>query len=241
MSAAVGGDRTTRSTCCALAAAVEADSEHPLAGRSSPKPSAAASNVAASRLRGARRSWRASRIVRRPTRRGRRPASARRARPRAARRRPTHGQRDGTDRAPRRRSMAGSSAHWRSRTRSGRSRSRRSRDLHGLGMQVAMITGDSQAVADSVARRLGIDEVAAAGAPRRQGSRRAALSGRWPQGRNGRRRRQRRTGAGHRRCRHRDRGRHRRGDRVGGHRPGPRATHATSSARSSSRARPTAR
>jgi Cu2+-exporting ATPase len=33
--------------------------------------------------------------------------------------------------------------------------------LHALGVRVAMITGDSQAVADSVARRLGIDEVAA--------------------------------------------------------------------------------
>jgi Cu2+-exporting ATPase len=33
--------------------------------------------------------------------------------------------------------------------------------LHGLGVRVAMITGDSQAVADSVARRIGIDEVAA--------------------------------------------------------------------------------
>jgi Cu2+-exporting ATPase len=33
--------------------------------------------------------------------------------------------------------------------------------LHELGVRVAMITGDSQAVADSVARRLGIDEVAA--------------------------------------------------------------------------------
>ncbi len=33
--------------------------------------------------------------------------------------------------------------------------------LHGLGVRVAMITGDSQAVADSVARRLGIDELAA--------------------------------------------------------------------------------
>jgi Cu2+-exporting ATPase len=34
-------------------------------------------------------------------------------------------------------------------------------ELHDLGIRVAMITGDSQAVADSVARRLGIDEVAA--------------------------------------------------------------------------------
>jgi len=34
-------------------------------------------------------------------------------------------------------------------------------DLHALGLKVAMITGDSQQVADSVAHRLGIDEVAA--------------------------------------------------------------------------------
>jgi len=33
-------------------------------------------------------------------------------------------------------------------------------ELHELGIRVAMITGDSKAVADSVARRLGIDEVA---------------------------------------------------------------------------------
>ena len=35
------------------------------------------------------------------------------------------------------------------------------RALHAMGVRVAMITGDAQAVADSVARRLGIDEVAA--------------------------------------------------------------------------------
>src|SRR5438552_5922655 len=34
-------------------------------------------------------------------------------------------------------------------------------DLHRLGIRVAMITGDSRAVADSVARRIGIDAVAA--------------------------------------------------------------------------------
>ena len=33
--------------------------------------------------------------------------------------------------------------------------------LHGLGVRVAMITGESRAVADSVGRRIGIDEVAA--------------------------------------------------------------------------------
>jgi Cu2+-exporting ATPase len=60
------------------------------------------------------------------------------------------------------------------------------RDLHALGLTVAMITGDSQAVADSVARRLGIDEVAAqvlpadkAAAVRRfqEGSRKVAMVG----------------------------------------------------------------
>jgi Cu2+-exporting ATPase len=35
------------------------------------------------------------------------------------------------------------------------------RSLHDLGVRVAMITGDSQAVAESVAKQLGIDEVAA--------------------------------------------------------------------------------
>ena len=34
-------------------------------------------------------------------------------------------------------------------------------ELHHLGVRVAMITGDSKAVADSVAKRIGIDEVAA--------------------------------------------------------------------------------
>ena len=33
--------------------------------------------------------------------------------------------------------------------------------LHDFGVRVAMITGDSQAVADSVAKRIGIDEIAA--------------------------------------------------------------------------------
>jgi Cu2+-exporting ATPase len=47
-------------------------------------------------------------------------------------------------------------------------------ELHRLRIRVAMITGDSKMVADSVARRIGIDEVAAEG---RQGFRSQALSG----------------------------------------------------------------
>ena len=34
-------------------------------------------------------------------------------------------------------------------------------ELHGLGMRVAMITGDSKAVAESVARHIGIDDLTA--------------------------------------------------------------------------------
>jgi Cu2+-exporting ATPase len=52
------------------------------------------------------------------------------------------------------------------------------RELHALEVKVAMITGDSQAVADSVARRLGIDEVAAQVLP---GDKAAAVS-RFQQG-----------------------------------------------------------
>jgi Cu2+-exporting ATPase len=59
-------------------------------------------------------------------------------------------------------------------------------ELHRMGLAVAMITGDAQSVADSVARRLGIDEVAAqvlpadkAGAVRRfqSGGRKVAMVG----------------------------------------------------------------
>jgi Cu2+-exporting ATPase len=58
--------------------------------------------------------------------------------------------------------------------------------LHSLRLEVAMITGDSQAVANSVAQRLGIDEVAAQVLPAdkaaavrqfQQGSRRVAMVG----------------------------------------------------------------
>jgi Cu2+-exporting ATPase len=60
------------------------------------------------------------------------------------------------------------------------------RRLHDMGVQVAMLTGDAQSVADSVAQRIGIDEVAAqvlpgdkAAAVRRfqEGGRRVAMVG----------------------------------------------------------------
>ena len=51
-------------------------------------------------------------------------------------------------------------------------------ELHRLGVRVAMITGDSQAVADTVARRLGIDEVAAQVLP----AEKAAAVARFQQG-----------------------------------------------------------
>jgi P-type Cu2+ transporter len=51
-------------------------------------------------------------------------------------------------------------------------------ELHRLGIRVAMITGDSQAVADAVARRLGIDEVAAQVLP----AEKAAAVARFQQG-----------------------------------------------------------
>jgi len=58
--------------------------------------------------------------------------------------------------------------------------------LHTMGLKVAMITGDARAVADSVARRLGIDEVEAEVLPAdkadavrgfREGGRRVAMVG----------------------------------------------------------------
>jgi len=45
--------------------------------------------------------------------------------------------------------------------RFGPNQRRRSRNFIGLGIRVAMITGDAKTVADSVARRIGIDGVAA--------------------------------------------------------------------------------
>ena len=50
-------------------------------------------------------------------------------------------------------------------------------ELHRLGIRVAMITGDSKTVADSVARRIGIDDVAAEVLPADKASARVGPSG----------------------------------------------------------------
>ena len=182
--------------------------------------SGASTIPAASDVRGAGRSRRA-RHGRRSRRRRRRTAAARRARARAARRSPT-------DVGPAR---AGRSSTSSSMARSSgvvavedeiRPESKEAVDaLHALGVRVAMITGDSQAVADSVARRLGIDEVAAQVLPADKAAAVERFQAGRAQGRDGRRRRERRAGAGDGRRRHRHRRRHRRRRRVGRHRARP--------------------
>ena len=86
--------------------------------------------------------------------------------------------------------------------------------------QVAMLTGDSEAVARAVAAELGIDQLLRRGAARAQGPEGGRAAAPGQAGGHGRRRRQRRAGADPRRRGHRHRQRHRRGRRVGGHHPG---------------------
>jgi Cu2+-exporting ATPase len=67
--------------------------------------------------------------------------------------------------------------------------------LHRLGVKVAMITGDARQVAEAVAADLGIDEVFRRGAARGQGPGRGRAAAARPHGGHGRRRGQRRTRA----------------------------------------------
>ena len=92
-------------------------------------------------------------------------------------------------------------------------------DLRALGVEVAMITGDARQVADAVGRELGIDEVFAEVLPEDKDQAVIALQQRGTDRGDGRRRRQRRPGAGPRRRRPGHRRRHRRRHRVGRRRP----------------------
>ncbi len=84
--------------------------------------------------------------------------------------------------------------------------------LHAMGLEVAMLTGDSEAVAKAVAEELGIDQYFAEVLPESQGPEGQAASGTGQTGGDGRRRRQRRTGSYPCRRGHRHRQRHRCGD-----------------------------
>ncbi len=80
----------------------------------------------------------------------------------------------------------------RSRTR----RRRPSRQLHAEGLRLVMLTGDSRTTAEAVARRLGIDEVIADVLPDQKAAVIERLQREGPRGGDGRRRHQRRAGAG---------------------------------------------
>ncbi len=89
------------------------------------------------------------------------------------------------------------------------------RSLHDMGKQVAMLTGDSEAVAKSVADELGIDRYFAQVLPENKDAKIADLQQDGDHSGHGRRRRQRCAGAGTRRRGHRHRWRHGCGDRIG--------------------------
>ena len=85
--------------------------------------------------------------------------------------------------------------------------------LHELGFRIIMATGDNERTARAVAGRLGIDEIRADVLPADKARIIRELQARRPQGRDGRRRRQRRPGTGPGRRGHRHGHRRRRGDR----------------------------
>ena len=91
--------------------------------------------------------------------------------------------------------------------------------LHDLGAQVVMLTGDNADTAKAIASELGIDTVIAGVLPDGQGRHRRRAPGGGAARCDGRRRRQRRARPGPGRSRHRDRSRNRRRDRDRRRRP----------------------
>ncbi len=110
------------------------------------------------------------------------------------------------------------------------------RMLHEEGIRIVMMTGDSETTAQAVAKQLGIDEVMAEVLPDQKADIGQATAGRGSHRRHGRRRHQRRpgAGAGPRRHRHGNRHRRRHGERrrhpgqrrSARHRPGAQALRA---------------
>ena len=207
-----------RTRCCGSPAAVEADSEHPLARAIVDRRRAAAGSPPATGVPVAHRPRRRSHRRRRPLRR-RRTGAAPRARSLARARRDRRARSTaGRPAAPR---CSTSSRRRRDPRRASRSRTRSvprparpSPSSSSPGRRVVMITGDAHQVADAVASDLGVDEVFAEVLPEDKAAKVAELQARGLQGGDGRRRRQRRPRARPRRRRHRDRRRHRRRHRV---------------------------
>ncbi len=96
--------------------------------------------------------------------------------------------------------------------------------LHGMGVEVAMLTGDSRPVAEAVASELGIDHVFAEVLPEHKDQKVAELQSPGKASRDGRRRCERCARAYPGRCGHCHRRRHGRGHRIGGADPGAGAT-----------------
>ena len=102
----------------------------------------------------------------------------------------------GADRRLRRRRRPAGGPARRRRSDQGERAPRRSARCMPEGLRIVMLTGDSRTTAEAVARKLGIDEVHADVLPDDKVAGRQAPAARRPRRRDGRRRHQRRAGAG---------------------------------------------